>query len=136
MARVKTAKSLEFYGTGRRKTAIAKVWIKPGKGSMNINNRPSEEYFGRKVWELVATKPLAVTKLEDKFDIKVTSFGGGIAGQAGAVSLGISRALTLYDEALRPTLREAGLLTRDPRMRESKKYGRKRARRSFQWTKR
>jgi small subunit ribosomal protein S9 len=125
-----------YYATGRRKTAIAKVWITSGKGKITINRKAFEEYLPRKVWQLIVQKPLEVTKNAGKYDISVRTFGGGIAGQAGAIRHGISRALVKSDLELRPELKKAGLLTRDPRMKERKKYGRKRARKSFQWTKR
>ncbi len=137
MARAKiTQKTVSYYATGRRKSAIARVWITPGKGAITINNRPVETYFGRKVMELQVRKPLELVSLQDKFDIFVRSTGGGVAGQAGAVRHGISRALTVFDESLRSVLKKEGLLTRDPREKERKKYGRKRARKGFQWTKR
>ncbi len=137
MARTKTAqKSEKYYATGRRKTAIARVWLTPGKGSVTINQRPIEKYFGRKVWELQVRKPLELTKLYDKFDVIAKAHGGGVAGQAGAIRHGIARALVTFDEELRVTLKRDGLLTRDPREKERKKYGRKRARKGFQWTKR
>ncbi len=137
MARTKlTHKTVSYYATGRRKSAIARVWITPGKGNITINERPVETYFGRKVMELQVRKPLELVRLTDKFDIIVKSCGGGISGQAGAVRHGISRALTIFDESLRATLKKEGLLTRDPREKERKKYGRKRARKGFQWTKR
>lgn len=137
MARAKTAqKTVSYYSTGRRKTAIARVWIMPGKGVISINDRPVDQYFGRKVMELQVRKPLELVGLEGKFDVIARSVGGGIAGQAGAIRHGISRALVVYDEALRSSLKKEGLLTRDPREKERKKYGRKRARKGFQWTKR
>ena len=137
MARAKSSqKTVSYYATGRRKSAIARVWITPGKGAITINHRPVETYFGRKVMELQVRKPLELVSLQDKFDVVVRSTGGGIAGQAGAVRHGISRALTVFDEALRGVLKKEGLLTRDPREKERKKYGRKRARKGFQWTKR
>lgn len=137
MVRAKNSqKTVSYYATGRRKSAIARVWITPGKGAITINRRPVETYFGRKVMELQVRKPLELVNLQDKFDIIVRSTGGGIAGQAGAVRHGISRALTVFDETLRGILKKEGLLTRDPREKERKKYGRKRARKGFQWTKR
>lgn len=137
MARLKiTPKTISYYATGRRKSAVARVWLTPGKGQVMINNRPLNSYFGRKVMELQVRKPLELVRLSEKFDIFVKSAGGGIAGQAGAIRHGISRALTVFDETLRPVLKKEGLLTRDPREKERKKYGRKRARKGFQWTKR
>ena len=137
MARTKTSqKSASFYATGRRKTAIARVWLTPGKGNVIINQRPIEKYFGRKIWELQVRKPLELTKLQEKFDVIAKAHGGGVSGQAGAIRHGIARALVNFDEELRVTLKREGLLTRDPREKERKKYGRKRARKGFQWTKR
>ncbi|MDQ7822096.1 MAG: 30S ribosomal protein S9 [Candidatus Eremiobacteraeota bacterium] len=137
MARAKTSqKTTSYYATGRRKTAIARVWLMPGKGNISINSRPIEQYFGRKIMELQVRKPLELVKLQDKFDVIAKSVGGGIAGQAGAIRHGISRALVIFDETLRSPLKKDGLLTRDPREKERKKYGRKRARKGFQWTKR
>ena len=137
MARSKSSqKAVSYYATGRRKSAVARVWITPGKGIITINHKPVETYFGRKVMELQVRKPLELVNLQDKFDVIVRSTGGGISGQAGAVRHGISRALTVFDEALRKVLKKEGLLTRDPREKERKKYGRKRARKGFQWTKR
>lgn len=133
----KAAKIEKFYGTGRRKTAIAKVWAKPGSGAFFINGRDFKNYFGgRKLLENQILKPLKVAGLVDKFDVCVAAFGGGIPSQAGAVCLGLSRALLNYNPDLKKVLRENGLLTRDSRMKERKKYGRKRARRGFQFTKR
>lgn len=137
MARTKSLqKAVSYYATGRRKTAVARVWLTPGKGTISINNRPVETYFGRKVMELQVRKPLELVSLQEKFDVIVRSNGGGIAGQAGAIRHGISRALLVFDETLRSVLKKDGLLTRDPREKERKKYGRKRARKGFQWTKR
>lgn len=137
MARTKSLqKAVSYYATGRRKTAVARVWLTPGKGTISINNRTVETYFGRKVMELQVRKPLELVSLQEKFDVIVRSNGGGIAGQAGAIRHGISRALLVFDETLRSVLKKDGLLTRDPREKERKKYGRKRARKGFQWTKR
>jgi len=124
------------YGTGRRKSAIARVWIKPGEGKILINGRDFKEYLGRPVLEIVVQSPLAKLAMEGQFDIVATAKGGGITGQAGAVRLGISRALVEMDENLRKPLRSHGFLTRDPRVKERKKYGRKKARRGFQFVKR
>jgi small subunit ribosomal protein S9 len=129
-------KAVSYYATGRRKTAVARVWITPGKGSIVINNRPLETYFGRKVMELQVRKPLELVGLQGKFDVVATSVGGGISGQAGAVRHGISRALVGFDESLRTILKKDGLLTRDPREKERKKYGLKAARRAPQFSKR
>jgi len=132
-----TQKSATYQGTGRRKTALARVRLITGKGKFIINDRPVEEYFaGREPWEIMVKSPLEVSGMLGKFDIVVKAEGGGVSGQAGAVRLGIARALVKYDESLRSLLRKDGHLTRDPRSKERKKYGRKRARRGFQWTKR
>ncbi|MBI2252180.1 MAG: 30S ribosomal protein S9 [Armatimonadetes bacterium] len=125
-----------YYATGRRKNATAKVRLITGKGNILINNRPFHEYLCRKSCELIIKQPLELTKNLSKFDIVAITHGGGISGQAGAIRHGISRALVNFDPELRLMLRKAGFLTRDPRMKERKKYGRKRARKSFQWTKR
>ena len=133
----KLTKKENFSGTGRRKTAVARVYMQPGKGAIMINDVPAEQYFmGRTAWQLMIKSPLEVTNLVGKLDIKCNVDGGGITGQAGAVRHGISRALLTYDAELRQALKKAGYLTRDPREKERKKYGRKRARAGFQWTKR
>lgn len=124
------------YGTGRRKNAIARVWISPGEGKITINDRELKEYLGRPVLEILVKSPLVALGMDGRFDIKATAKGGGLTGQAGAVRLGISRALLVYDEGLRKELRANGFLTRDPRVKERKKYGRKKARRGFQFVKR
>ncbi|MBL8087818.1 MAG: 30S ribosomal protein S9 [Chthonomonas sp.] len=124
------------YGTGRRKSAIARVWLKPGEGKININGREHAEYLGRPVLEILVNSPFAHLGYEGKFDVMATAKGGGITGQAGAVRLGIARALVEMDENLRKPLRAGGFLTRDPRIKERKKYGRKKARRGFQFVKR
>jgi len=126
----------DITATGRRKNAIAQVRLKPGSGRITINDKPFEEYLKRKVWEIVVRQPLEITKTLTKFDIAAKTNGGGISGQAGAVRHGIARALLKVDPEYREALKKAGFLTRDPRMKERKKYGRKRARKSFQWTKR
>jgi small subunit ribosomal protein S9 len=136
VAKKTSQKATAYYATGRRKTAIARVWLTPGKGTVTINQRPIEQYFGRKIWELTVRKPLEVAKMQEKFDVIAKARGGGIAGQAGAIRHGIARALVHFDEELRSPLKKDGLLTRDPREKERKKYGRKRARKGFQWTKR
>lgn len=130
--------SAEGYiiATGRRKNAIARVRLIPGSGRITINDKPFEEYLKRKVCEIVVKQPLEITKTLTKFDIIAKTNGGGISGQAGAVRHGISRALIKFNPEYREALKKAGFLTRDPRMKERKKYGRKRARKSFQWTKR
>jgi small subunit ribosomal protein S9 len=122
--------------TGRRKTAVARVRIIPGDGAVMVNNRSPSEYFGRRDLETVVTQPLRVTDTMGRFAISIKVIGGGIAGQAGAVCHGIARALIVADPELRPVLKKAGLLTRDPREKERKKYGLKRARKAPQYTKR
>lgn len=125
-----------FYGTGRRKNAIARVWILPGTGAVKINNRELDEYFGKKTLEMIVRQPLELTDSLGKFDVMATVKGGGVAGQAGAVRHGISRALCQADENHRPALKAAGFLTRDPRMKERRKYGLKKARKASQFSKR
>ncbi|MCL5772835.1 MAG: 30S ribosomal protein S9 [Firmicutes bacterium] len=115
---------------------LPRVRLVPGKGNIVVNARPYMDYFGRRVFEVIVKQPLELTKTLSKFDVVAKAQGGGIAGQAGAVRHGIARALVNFDPELRSMLRKAGYLTRDPRMKERKKYGRKRARKSFQWTKR
>ncbi len=122
--------------TGRRKTAIAQVRLKPGSGKVTVNSLPIEEYFPIALSRLEALRPLTIAKLEGNFDITIKVNGGGKNGQAGAVRLGISRALVEYSEELRPALHSAGFMTRDPRMVERKKYGQKKARKRFQFSKR
>lgn len=124
------------YGTGRRKCAIARVWLTPGEGKININGREMAEYLGRPVLEILVKSPLVELGIEGRYDVRATTRGGGITGQAGAVRLGISRALVEMDENLRKPLRSHGFLTRDARVKERKKYGRKKARRGFQFVKR
>jgi len=124
------------YGTGRRKCAIARVWITPGEGRLSINGREHAEYLGRPVLEILVKSPLVALEMDSKFDVKAMTKGGGITGQAGAIKLGIARALLTVDEEFRKPLRAKGFLTRDPRIKESKKYGRKKARRGFQFVKR
>jgi small subunit ribosomal protein S9 len=131
-----TAPTVISSATGRRKTAVARVRLVQGKGDIKINGRNLDQYVGRKVLEVLVRLPLEVAEAGVRFDVLARCFGGGVAGQAGAVRHGIARALVAQDEALRPAMRKAGLLTRDPREKERKKYGRKRARRGFQWTKR
>ena len=125
-----------FYGTGRRKTAIARVKIMPGRGAIVVNGIPYEELYTRVEHRGMVTKPLIVTDSLGKYNVVVTTIGGGTAGQAGAISHGIARALVSLNESLRPVLREHGLLTRDPREKERKKPGLKRARKAPQYTKR
>lgn len=135
MART-TKKEKLNYGTGRRKCAIARVWLTPGEGKVTINGREHAEYLGRPVLEILVKSPLVALGMDDKFDVKAMAKGGGITGQAGAIKLGIARALLEVDEDLRKALRSKGFLTRDPRVKETKKYGRKKARRGFQFVKR
>ena len=125
-----------FYGTGRRKNSVARVRVYNGTGKITINDRDIDEYFGLETLKLVVRQPLALTGLENKFDIVVRVSGGGVSGQDGAIRHGLSRALLVYDENLRPELKKAGFLTRDPRMKERKKYGLKAARRAPQFSKR
>mgnify|MGYP001445836769 FL=1 len=125
-----------FYATGRRKTSSARVYLKPGKGNITVNNRKLDEYFGRKVAQMLVMQPLELVDLSGKVDLDVKVKGGGSFGQAGAIRHGISRALTSYDEELRPQLKKAGLLTRDPRRVERKKAGLVKARKSKQFSKR
>ncbi len=123
--------------TGRRKCAVAQVrLISPGTGNVTVNKRPIEDYFPVEVWRVNAVRPLELTEMQGNFDLAIKVTGGGVSGQTGAVSLGISRALCEYDEELRAKLRTENLLTRDPRMVERKKYGRKKARKRFQFSKR
>lgn len=127
---------VQYYGTGRRKTSIARVRLVPGKGKVVVNDRPLDEFFGKKTLEMIARQPLALTKSEGRFDVIAKVHGGGITGQAGAIRLGIARALLKADPEIKPTLKRAGFLTRDPRMKERKKYGLKKARRAPQFSKR
>ena len=124
------------YATGKRKDAVARVWIKPGSGTITINNRPVETYFARPVLRMILQQPLHIANRNGQYDIVVTVAGGGLSGQAGAVRHGLSKALTHYEPDLRPSLKREGFLTRDPRVVERKKYGKKKARRSFQFSKR
>jgi|TARA_Y100000994_G_scaffold173784_1_gene143274 small subunit ribosomal protein S9 len=125
-----------FYATGRRKTSSARVYLKKGKGDISVNDRKLDEYFGRKVAQMLVMQPLELLDLSEKLDIKIKVKGGGSFGQAGAIRHGISRALTSFDEELRPQLKKAGLLTRDPRRVERKKPGLVKARKSKQFSKR
>ncbi|SMB88968.1 SSU ribosomal protein S9P [Thermanaeromonas toyohensis ToBE] len=127
---------VQFYGTGRRKTAVARVRLIPGQGRILINDKPPAEYFGQQILADMIRKPLEITNTLDRFDVLAKVEGGGITGQAGAVRLGIARALLQADESLRPILRQAGFLTRDPRMKERRKYGLKKARKAPQFSKR
>ena len=131
------AKSAErYYGTGRRKKSVARVYMTPGKGKITINKRDIDEYFGLETLKVIVRQPLAATETETKYDINVNLRGGGYTGQAGAIRHGIARALLKVDAEFRPTLKKAGFLTRDPRMKERKKYGLKAARRAPQFSKR
>ena len=125
-----------FYGTGRRKKSIARVRVYPGTGKITINDRDINDYFGLETLKLIVRQPLALTETSEKFDIVCKVTGGGVTGQAGAIRHGLSRALVEYSEDLRPILKKAGFLTRDPRMKERKKYGLKAARRAPQFSKR
>ena len=125
-----------FYGTGRRKSSVARVLLYPGSGKITINYRDIDDYFGLDTLKLIVRQPLVITDSVGRFDIVVRVGGGGVTGQAGAIRHGISRALLLYNEELRPVLKKAGFLTRDPRMKERKKYGLKAARRAPQFSKR
>ena len=125
-----------FYATGRRKTSVARVWIRPGSGRIVVNRRAFEVYFPRETLRMIISQPLEVTSTVGQFDMYVTVGGGGPTGQAGAVRHGLSRALARFDEKFRLPLKKAGLLTRDPRMRERKKYGQPGARQKFQYSKR
>ena len=127
---------VEYYGTGRRKTSTARVHLRQGSGVITVNHREFDEYFPNEVLRMIVRQPLSLTEMTDKFDIVVTVDGGGPSGQAGAIRHGISRALNLFDVELRKRLKKAGLLTRDPRMKERKKYGQKGARARFQFSKR
>ena len=125
-----------FYGTGRRKSSVARVRLYQGTGKITINDRDIDEYFGLETLKLIVRQPLVLTETAEKFDIVCTVAGGGVTGQAGAIRHGLSRALLVYSPELRPTLKKAGFLTRDPRMKERKKYGLKAARRAPQFSKR
>ena len=127
---------VEYYGTGRRKTSTARVHLRQGSGQITINQRSLDEYFGNEVLKMIIKQPLSLTETVDKFDMVITVDGGGPSGQAGAIRHGISRALQIYNTELRKRLKKAGLLTRDPRMKERKKYGQKGARARFQFSKR
>lgn len=124
------------YGTGKRKNAIARVWVTPGTGKITVNDRPAEDYFGRISLQQLIREPLTKTAAGENFDVKATAKGGGLTGQAGAIRHGIAKALLEVNVELRGELRDLGALTRDPRVKERKKYGHKRARRGFQFSKR
>jgi small subunit ribosomal protein S9 len=125
-----------FYGTGRRKTSTARVFMTPGNGEITVNKRPLDRFFGRKTAQMIVRQPLELTQLTDRFNINVSVKGGGTTGQAGAIRHGLTRALMEYDESLRPTLRKAGFVTRDAREVERKKVGLRKARRATQYSKR
>ena len=126
----------KYYGTGRRKSSIARVYVMPGKGNITINKRSIDEYFGLETLKVIVRQPLAAIDAVDKFDVIITVHGGGYTGQAGAIRHGVARALLQADAEYRPVLKAAGFLTRDPRMKERKKYGLKAARRAPQFSKR
>ena len=130
------AEVVQFYGTGRRKTSVARVFLRPGQGRITINRRPFEDYFPRETLRLIVTQPLELTGTTSQVDAKINVKGGGLSGQAGAVRHGIARALLEFNVELRPQLKRAGMLTRDPRMKERKKYGQPGARKRFQFSKR
>ena len=131
-----TLANTKYYGTGRRKSSVARVYLVPGTGKITINKRDMDEYFGLETLKVVVRQPLTATETADKFDVLVNVRGGGYTGQAGAIRHGIARALLNVDADYRPVLKKAGFLTRDPRMKERKKYGRKAARRAPQFSKR
>ena len=124
------------YATGKRKNAVARVWIKPGRGRIDVNGKDEKVYFARPVLRMILRQPLIAANRDGQFDVICTVAGGGLSGQAGAVRHGISKALSLYEASLRPVLKQGGFLTRDPRVVERKKYGHPKARRSFQFSKR
>ncbi len=127
---------IQYYGTGRRKTSTARVYLRPGSGSITVNRRAFENYFPNEALQMIIRQPLTLTDTLGKFDVLVNVDGGGTAGQAGAVRHGITRALMEFNADLRPSLKKAGLVTRDPRQKERKKYGQKGARKRFQFSKR
>ncbi len=129
-------RKVQYYGTGRRKTSVARVFLTPGNGTITINNQSIDEYVKNDILKMIVRQPFEITGTLGKFDAYVVVKGGGVSGQAGAIRHGIARALLEYDEGLRPKLRENGLLTRDPRMKERKKYGQPKARKRFQFSKR
>jgi len=127
---------IQYYGTGRRKTSTARVYLRPGDGTFQVNRKAFESYFPNETLRMIIRQPLQMTETANKFDVLVNVAGGGPAGQAGAIRHGITRALIEYNSDLRPTLKQAGLITRDPRIKERKKYGQKGARKRFQFSKR
>ncbi len=128
--------AISFYGTGKRKSSIARVWLKPGSGKITINNKDLDNYFGRETSKMVVLQPLEITENVGKYDVVATVKGGGDSGQAGAIKHGLTKALLELDVTLRGTLKKAGFITRDSRVKERKKYGKKAARASFQFSKR
>ena len=126
----------KFYGTGRRKKSVARVYVEPGKGNITVNKRPLDEYFGLETLKVIVRQPLTTLNAEDKYDVTITVHGGGFTGQAGAIRHGIARALVQMDADNKSALKKEGFLTRDPRMKERKKYGLKGARRAPQFSKR
>jgi len=130
------AKKEVYYATGRRKTSVARVYMTRGKGVFTVNKKPMEEYFGRETSSMIVNQPLNIVEMQNKFDFNIMVKGGGDTGQAGAIRLGVTRALMAYDEATRGDLRKAGLVTRDARIVERKKVGKKKARKSEQYSKR
>jgi len=130
------AEAMKFYGTGRRKNAVARVWVKPGTGNITINDRELGNYFDKATLEMIVRQPLVLTSTLDKYDVVATVKGGGSTGQAGAVRHGLARALVAADADMRPALKAAGCMTRDPRMKERRKYGLKKARKASQFSKR
>jgi len=126
----------QYYGTGRRKSSTARVFVKNGKGAITVNKKPLDVFFGRKTAQMIVKQPLELVEMVGKFDVKVTVKGGGITGQAGAIRHGLTRALMQFDESLRPSLRKAGFVTRDAREVERKKVGLRKARRATQFSKR
>jgi small subunit ribosomal protein S9 len=127
---------IQYYGTGRRKTSTARVYLRPGAGEVQVNRKPFERYFPNETLRMIIRQPLQLTETTNKFDLVINVAGGGPAGQAGAIRHGITRALLEFNADLRPTLKHAGLITRDPRIKERKKYGQKGARKRFQFSKR
>jgi small subunit ribosomal protein S9 len=127
---------IQYYGTGRRKTSTARVYLRPGSGEVQVNHKPFDRYFPNETLRMIIRQPLQLTETAGKFDILINVSGGGPAGQAGAIRHGITRALLEFNADLRPTLKHAGLVTRDPRIKERKKYGQKGARKRFQFSKR
>ena len=131
-----TTNKLQYYGTGKRKTSVARVFLRPGKGQIQVNGRPLEEYFPSDMHKMIVKQPLQLTESSDKFDVHATLRGGGVTGQAWALRLGVSRALCDFNQELRGKLKAAGFLTRDARIKERKKYGQPGARKRFQYSKR